>query len=32
VKFSADRPFFFAITDKVTGTALFVGYVADPGT
>ena len=31
VKFSADRPFFFAITDKVTGTALFVGYVADPG-
>jgi serine protease inhibitor len=29
-QFSADRPFLFAITDKVTGTILFVGFVSDP--
>ncbi len=28
--FSADRPFFFAIIDKQTGTVLFVGHIADP--
>lgn len=26
-----DRPFLFAITDTVTGTALFVGALVDPG-
>ena len=30
VAFSADRPFFFAITDTQTGTVLFIGHVADP--
>jgi serine protease inhibitor len=30
ITFAADHPFYFAITDTVTGTALFVGYVADP--
>ncbi len=26
----ADKPFFFAIVDKVTNTVLFAGHVADP--
>jgi serine protease inhibitor len=30
VAFSADRPFFFAITDTHTGAVLFIGHVADP--
>lgn len=28
--FAADHPFFFAIVDKLTGTVIFEGYVADP--
>jgi serpin B len=28
--FAADRPFAFAIVDSMTGTVLFMGYVADP--
>jgi serine protease inhibitor len=30
VNFAADRPFVFAIVDQKTGTALFVGHIADP--
>jgi serpin B len=30
VNFAADRPFVFAIIDQKTGTALFVGHIADP--
>jgi serpin B len=29
-KFFVDRPFLFALRDEMTGTLLFVGYVADP--
>jgi serpin B len=28
--FAADHPFLFAIVDKLTGTVIFEGYVADP--
>ncbi|HEU5174030.1 MAG TPA: serpin family protein [Gemmatimonadaceae bacterium] len=29
-QFFVDRPFLFALRDEMTGTLLFVGYVADP--
>jgi serpin B len=32
IAFAANRPFFFGIFDKETGTMLFFGYVADPTT
>lgn len=30
VAFAADRPFYFAIIDRTTGTLLFMGLIADP--
>lgn len=30
VPFKADRPFWFAVRDRATGTLLFTGHVADP--
>lgn len=30
VDFTVDRPFVFFIVDQLTGTALFLGYIADP--
>jgi serine protease inhibitor len=32
VNFTADKPFVFAIVDRKTGMALFLGYIADPAT
>ena len=30
LEFSVDRPFAFALADRVTATVLFIGYVTDP--